>query len=317
MSDGKVPPWMRGRRAGGESSAGGGDAGRSGSVGLGFEPGCISRFIDHCIPCAEGKGFRFGVVIGWAVFWLAWLMLQTGMQVWWMFSTRDVGMTGTWFLQMAGITMSSERWFVAVVPAILGFVIGPLGWLLAGVTGWLRVAVVSDFLILQSFAGMIGSGVARLMLYEVHGGDGVGLVDSFTGRSGALAYGSSFSAVMPGLVAAGIALLLGVPAVLAGVGDHRGRALPHRFRVGVTSMTVIGLWGLLIVDWLSGTVVAGWVLAILAAIMLVWWIPGEARSIRRCVDERRSGAWQCQAGMFLVMDFMMLALVVFASAYPL
>lgn len=43
-------------------------------------------------------------------------------------------------------------------------------------------------------------------------------------------------------------------------------------------------------------------LAVLAFLTLIAWIPGEMKSIRRCVAEQRDASWQCVAGSFLALD---------------
>jgi hypothetical protein len=304
MSNKSVPPWERGSKKRKEAY----------QEGL-FESGCLAQY-EIFIPVA-GEGRRSFSVAGvtvWALAWFVWFAVQVGAQAWYMFAHLDVASTGTWFLQLAGISLDDDRWWSVAIAFVVstGIASALLGWLVSGITGWLWVAVVSGLLYIQSLAGIIGSGLARVAMYARYGPDeDMPYINSVLGRGTDMGHSlyisDSPNAVVPGLVAVAFTVVL---AVIVAVARAMGVSAHKRGNILANVVALVGLVGMLVVEFgRTENVILFFFVIVLG--LVFWWIPGEFVYIRRCVTQHRDALWQCQAGMFIVFDLTALAVCVF------
>ena len=149
VRSGGRPPWERGAAGvGGDAEAGGSDVGGENRV---LANGALGEFIDMCIPVGGRRVFtRLGVAL-WTIMWFVLFLAQVGLQARYAFFERDSARGGVWFLQMAGISLSSDWWPVAVFFDV-GVVPGLLLWLAAHVMRKPWIAVAGDVLIVQCVA---------------------------------------------------------------------------------------------------------------------------------------------------------------------
>ena len=300
MRSGGRPPWERG------AAGVGGDAEAGGDNRV-LANGALGEFINMCIPVGGRRVFtRLGVAL-WTLMWFVLFFAQVGLQARYAFLERDSARGGVWFLQMVGISLSSDWWPVAVFFDV-GVVPGLLLWLVAHVMRKPWIAVVGDVLIVQCVAGAVGAGIGKTIMYAMYGPHIEGLIDSTTGRPDRLYYDSSPAVVVPSLVVVGVVMAVAmVLVVLHGVG------VSPRVRVGGNVVAGLGLMSIL---WVGPSDVSQlfWVNSVMAVGMVLFWIPGELRAIRRCVLEGRDASWQPVAAGFLALDFVMLMLLAYAAA---
>ncbi len=305
VRSGGRPPWERGAAGvGGDAETGGSDVGGENRV---LANGALGEFIDMCIPVGGRRVFtRLGVAL-WTIMWFVLFLAQVGLQARYAFFERDSARGGVWFLQMAGISLSSDWWPVAVFFDV-GVVPGLLLWLAAHVMRKPWIAVAGDVLIVQCVAGAVGAEIGKTVMYAMYGPHVESLIDSTTGRPDRLYYDSSPAVVVPGLVVAGVAVVVAVVLVVL-----RGVGVSPRVRVGGNVVAGLGLMGMLWVGPADANQLF-WVNSVMAVGMVLFWIPGELRAIRRCVLEGRDASWQPVAAGFLVLDFVMLMLLAYAAA---
>lgn len=178
-------PWERGAAGvGGDAETGGSDVGGENRV---LANGALGEFIDMCIPVGGRRVFtRLGVAL-WTIMWFVLFLAQVGLQARYAFFERDSARGGVWFLQMAGISLSSDWWPVAVFFDV-GVVPGLLLWLAAHVMRKPWIAVAGDVLIVQCVAGAVGAEIGKTVMYAMYGPHVESLIDSTTGRPDRLYY---------------------------------------------------------------------------------------------------------------------------------
>ena len=223
--------------------------------------------------------------------------------------TRDSARMGEWYLHMFGITLAGDWWPIAVLPVLFGPG-GVVLWILGGVFNnrpW--IVAIANVLVLQFIISALGASIGHFAMFLTFGPHVPGLTDSTTGRAAEQLYVSSSPQTwIPGLITAGIALTLAViMAAVTGASSARqnGTAM-NRLRIIAYVFSCLGFVALLIAICIVLAFLrnkqTNILLAVLAFLTLIAWIPGEMKSIRRCVAEQRDASWQCVAGSFLALD---------------
>ena len=234
----------------------------------GFPTSFLSIFIGLSMPRNPRKAFSMHRAVWWTVAWLALFAAFTAIQAWYTFQTRDSARMGEWYLHMFGITLAGDWWPIA-----------------------------------------LGASIGHFAMFLTFGPHVPGLTDSTTGRAAEQLYVSSSPQTwIPGLITAGIALTLAViMAAVTGASSARqnGTAM-NRLRIIAYVLSCLGFVALLIAICIVLAFLrnkqTNILLAVLAFLTLIAWIPGEMKSIRRCVAEQRDASWQCVAGSFLALD---------------
>lgn len=187
-----------------------------------------------------------------------------------------------------------------IMPWILGGVFNNRPWIVA-----IANVLVLQFIIISA----LGASIGHFAMFLTFGPHVPGLTDSTTGRAAEQLYVSSSPQTwIPGLITAGIALTLAViMAAVTGASSARqnGTAM-NRLRIIAYVLSCLGFVALLIAICIVLAFLrnkqTNILLAVLAFLTLIAWIPGEMKSIRRCVAEQRDASWQCVAGSFLALD---------------
>ena len=295
------PPWMRQTRVTAD--------GETEFHDTGFPTSFLSIFIGLSMPRNPRKAFSMHRAVWWTVAWLALFAAFTAIQSWYTFQTRDSARMGEWYLHMFGITLAGDWWPIAVLPVLFGPG-GVVLWILGGVFNnrpW--IVAIANVLVLQFIISALGASIGHFAMFLTFGPHVPGLTDSTTGRAAEQLYVSSSPQTwIPGLITAGIALTLAViMAAVTGASSARqnGTAM-NRLRIIAYVLSCLGFVALLIAICIVLAFLrnkqTNILLAVLAFLTLIAWIPGEMKSIRRCVAEQRDASWQCVAGSFLALD---------------
>ena len=188
-------------------------------------------------------------------------------------------------------------WPIAVLPVLFGPG-GVVLWILGGVFNnrpW--IVAIANVLVLQFIISALGASIGHFAMFLTFGPHVPGLTDSTTGRAAEQLYVSSSPQTwIPGLITAGIALTLAVNmAAVTGASSARqnGTAM-NRLRIIAYVLSCLGFVALLIAICIVLAFLrnkqTNILLAVLAFLTLIAWIPGEMKSIRRCVAEQRDAS---------------------------
>lgn len=186
---------------------------------------------------------------------------------------------------MFSITLAGDWWPIAVLPILFGPG-GIMPWILGGAFNnrpWI-VAIASVLVLQFIIISALGASIGHFAMYLTFGPHVPGLTDSTTGRAAEQLYVSSSPQTwIPGLITAGIALMLAViMAAVTGASSARqnGTAM-NRLRIIAYVLSCLGFVALLIAICIMPASLrnkqTNILLAVLAFLTLVVWIPGIKR----------------------------------------
>ena len=186
---------------------------------------------------------------------------------------------------MFGITLAGDWWPIAVLPILFGPG-GIMPWILGGAFNnrpW--IVAIANVLVLQFIIiSALGASIGHFAMYLTFGPHVPGLTDSTTDRAAEQLYVSSSPQTwIPGLITTGIALTLAViMAAVTGASSARqnGTAM-NRLRIIAYVLSCLGFVALLIAICIMLASLrnkqTNILLAVLAFLTLVVWIPGIKR----------------------------------------
>lgn len=184
-----------------------------------------------------------------------------------------------------GGRLAGDWWPIAVLPILFGPG-GIMPWILGGTFNnrpW--IVAIANVLVLQFIIiSALGASIEHFAMYLTFGPHVPGLTDSTTGRAAEQLYVSSSPQTwIPGLITAGIALMLAViMAAVTGASSARqnGTAM-NRLRIIAYVLSCLGFVALLIAICIMPASLrnkqTNILLAVLAFLTLVVWIPGIKR----------------------------------------
>ena len=291
------PPWMRQTRVTAD--------GETEFHDTGFPTSFLSIFIGLSMPRNPRKAFSMHRAVWWTVAWLALFAAFTAIQAWYTFQTRDSARMGEWYLHMFGITLRATGGRSRFCPCCLAPGASCYGY-------WAASSTIGPGSSPSPMFSSCNSSSAHWALHRTlrHVSDvrsACAGTDRFDHRP------RSRAAVCLQLTADmdsrshhrrhRLTLAVNMAAVTGASSARQNGTAMNRLRIIAYVLSCLGFVALLIAICIVLAFLrnkqTNILLAVLAFLTLIAWIPGEMKSIRRCVAEQRDASWQCVAGSFL------------------